>query len=115
MITTIHILSGFIHGAVMHGALLGVSHLSLVVHIAGHSLYGLCCEQYENGQQDVFHRDIIHNQLIGGYGKREPGKFPVVTKRGVPGQGEPPPGSILVRLVRFGSNHRAGVNFVQCR
>ncbi len=55
MITTVHGLGV----VVLHVTMLGVRHLLVTMHIAGHGLHRLRREQYKNGQKDVFHADII--------------------------------------------------------
>ena len=52
MVTTIHVL----HITVM----LAVTRILTITHIAGRSLQRLRCEQYKNGQKNVFHNTIIH-------------------------------------------------------
>ena len=61
MITAIHITHiTVIHIAVMHVTLLAVARILTITHVARRSLQRLRCEQYKNGQKNVFHNTIIH-------------------------------------------------------
>lgn len=76
MIAAIHILHVFmLHGAVMHIAVLVVTRSLVITHITGRSLQRLRCKQYKYGQQDKFHRIIIHFQSMWCYGQLFFGKF----------------------------------------
>ena len=60
MIATIH--TGFIsirHGTVLHIVAAMRGFLG-VLHIAERSLERLRCQQYKNGQEKVFHNNMIH-------------------------------------------------------
>lgn len=65
MVTATHVLTiVMLHGAVTHIAVLAVIRALTVNHIAGRRLQRLRCQQYKNGQENVFHRRIIHFQGV---------------------------------------------------
>jgi len=57
------IVSAAIHAVIaviVHVAMLAMSDVLTIMHIAGARLHGLRCEQYKYGQKNVFHSTIIH-------------------------------------------------------
>jgi len=45
---------------IVHVAVLAMSDILTIMHIARARLHGLSCEQYKYGQKNVFHSTIIH-------------------------------------------------------
>ncbi len=66
MITAIHSTHiTVVHITVMHVAMLAETRALTITHIAWRSLQRLRCEQYKNGQKNVFHNTIIHFYASG--------------------------------------------------